>query len=110
MGWEVSEHYEIIGRVLVWLTCIGFFILCVSVAYVLFDSWVLKPRREALSKAAAIKAAQNITRDSYWFSEHPPTAFLIRELAKVYLEGLGSPIDHIRDQWRQEMDKHEAKT
>ena len=46
-------------------------------------------------------------RDSYWFSEHPPTAFLIRELSKVYLEGQGHTIDHIRQLWREEMEKHE---
>lgn len=101
----MSEYYSEIGRWIVWLTCIGFFVLCLSVAAVLFESWVLRPRREAIQKAAWIQAAQAITRDSYWFSEHPPTAFLIRELSKVYLEGSGHTIDHIRQLWRQEIEK-----
>jgi hypothetical protein len=101
----MSEYYTEIGRWIVWLTCIGFFVLCLSVAAVMFDSWVLKPRREFARRAAWIEAAQAITRDSYWFSEHPPTAFLIRELAKVYLEGQGSTIGQIRDNWRREMSK-----
>lgn len=103
----MSEFYTEIGRWIVWLTCIGFSILCLSVAAVLFDSWVLRPRREAIMKAASIQAAQNITRHSYWFSEHPPTAFLIRELSKVYLEGQGHTIDNIRQLWQKEMEKHE---
>lgn len=61
-------------------------------------------------KAASIQAAQNITRDSYWFSEHPPTAFLIRELSKVYLDGQGHTIDHIRQLWQKEMEKMGIET
>ena len=105
-----EEVYKIIGQGIVWLVSIGFSILCVSVAAVLFDSWILRPRREALMKAGQLEATGHILRNCYWFSEHPPTMNLLRAIVKVYSEGQGSTVDQIREDWRKEMRDHGRTT
>lgn len=104
----MSENiYSMIGTVVVWLFGAGIGVGGFAFAYVLFDSWILKPRREALIQAGKLEATGHILRNCYWFSEHPPTMNLLRAIVKVYSEGQGSSIDQIRDQWRNEMEQHD---
>lgn len=95
--------YSAVGTGVVWLLGAGLGIGGLAFAYVLFDSWILKPRREAIFKAGQLEAVGHILRNVYWFSEHPPTMNLLRNIVKVYSEGQGQPIDQIREDWRREM-------
>lgn len=95
--------YSVIGTIVVWIMFLGIGAGGLAFAYVLFDNWILRPRREAIFKAGQLDVVGHIARNSYWFSEHPPTANLLRDLIKVYSEGMGQPIDQIRQNWRKDM-------
>jgi len=100
-----AETYSTVGAVVLWTLGACASLALLAFASVLFDSWILKPRREAIFKAGQHEAVGHILRNAYWFSEHPPTMNLLRNIVKVYSEGQGQPIDQIRNEWRREMEK-----
>ncbi len=54
----------------------------------------------ARCEAAMRRMANRLLQDSYWFTEHMPTARLLRKLAEDIITSGASDVAHVREEWR----------
>ena len=80
----------------------------VAVAAVVASITAARERTRNIARAEASRLIGKCVRaSSWWFSEHPPTQFLLQEIAQQFLEQPRDFIDEgpIREKWREEMRK-----
>lgn len=102
-------NYELIGRVIMWFLGAGVGCFFFFLAAVIFDAHILRPRREKEWKLGYQEATSQFSRNSYWFSEHPPTVWLLDKLTRENVEGMGSGIEAVRSEWRVKMEKETSR-